>query len=196
MDFPYWAVFLAVAATLAAQVLLLLVLSRGDFSRLGLGMRGLVRMLRDPGVADKVKLLLQPPPPEIPKPSRPSGVPLRFLNLLQREGRLVDFLTEDIQAYDDAQIGAAVREIHRQCRQALHEHLELEPVLSQEEGSTVEVPVGFDPSAIRLTGNLTGPPPFHGTLIHRGWRVKTIKLAAPAEGQDELILQPAEVELP
>ena len=53
-----------------------------------------------------------------------------------------------------------------------------------------------DPSAIRLTGNVTGQPPFKGTLQHHGWRVKQIKLAKPPEGQDEFVVQPAEVELP
>jgi hypothetical protein len=121
---------------------------------------------------------------------------VRFLALFQREGRLIDFLNEDIQGYDDAQVGAAVREIHRKCHDALREHLELEPVLSQEEGATVEVPPGFDPSAVQLTGNVTGQPPFRGTLLHRGWRVKQIKLAPPPEGQDPLVLQAAEVQLP
>ena len=119
-----------------------------------------------------------------------------MLALLQREGRLLDFLLEDIQSCADAQVGAAVRDIHRQCRAALKEHLALEPILSQEEGAAVEVPAGFDPSAIRVTGNVTGQPPFKGTLQHHGWRVKEIKLAAPPEGQDELVLMPAEVELP
>jgi hypothetical protein len=116
--------------------------------------------------------------------------------LLQREGRLLDFLLENIQAYPDEQIGAAVRDIHRQAQAALKEHLVLEPVLSQSEGAAVEVPAGFDPSAVRLTGNVTGQPPFKGTLQHHGWRVKEIKLAAPPEGQDEFVLMPAEVELP
>jgi hypothetical protein len=115
---------------------------------------------------------------------------------LQREGRLVDFLLEDIEAYSNEQIGAAVRDIHRQCRSALNEHLVLAPVLKKSEGDTVEIPAGFDPSAIQLTGNVTGQPPFRGTLRHHGWRVEEIKLRAPAEGQDEFVLQPAEVELP
>ena len=93
-------------------------------------------------------------------------------------------------------LGAGVREIHRQCQKVLRDHLVLEPVLSQEENATVEVPAGFDPSAIRLTGNVTGQPPFQGTLIHRGWRVKEIKLAPLSEGQDHFVVQPAEVELP
>src|SRR4029077_6144348 len=122
--------------------------------------RASVRTLRDQAFADKIQELLEPPPPKDLGPPKPSGVPLRLLALLQREGRLVDFLLEDIQAYPDAQIGAAVRDIHRQCRRLLNEHLVLEPVLPQAEGATVEVPPGFDPSAIQLTGNVTGQPPF------------------------------------
>ena len=128
-------------------------------------------------------------------PAKPSGAPLRFLALLQREARLVDFLLEDVQAYSDAQIGAAVRDIHRKARQALQEHLVLEPILPGQEGEKATVPPGFDPSAVRLTGNVTGQPPFNGTLQHHGWRVKEIKLAPPAAGQDEFVLTPAEVEL-
>ena len=84
----------------------------------------------------------------------------------------------------------------RQCQGALKEHLVLEPVLPKDEGAAVEVPPGFNPAQIRLTGNVTGQPPFKGTLRHHGWRVKEIKLAVPPEGQDEFILMPAEVELP
>jgi hypothetical protein len=134
-------------------------------------------------------------PPKPAAPPKPSGEPLRLLALLQRDGRLLDFLMEDVQAYDDAQIGAAVRDIHRNCRKAIQEHLALEPVLKEGEGAAVTVPVGFDPSAIRLTGNVTGQPPFNGTLQHHGWRVRELKLAAPPAGQDPFVVQPAEVEL-
>ena len=89
-----------------------------------------------------------------------------------------------------------MRELHRKAQAALKEHLTLEPVLSQKEEETVEVPAGFDPSAIRLTGNVSGNPPFRGTLKHHGWRVKDYKLAAPPEGQDEFVVAPAEVEIP
>jgi hypothetical protein len=129
-------------------------------------------------------------------PAKPSGAALRLLALLQREGRLVDFLTEDIQGYSDADIGAAVRDIHQKCQKALRDHLTLAPVLPQAENDPVEVPTGFDPSAVRLTGNVTGQPPFRGTLKHPGWRVTELRLAAPPAGQDEFVLMPAEVELP
>ncbi len=187
-----------VSVTLVAVVVLELVVlflfGGADVRRVQLACRGFGRALRDQVFAAKLVPLLAPPEP--PKPPKPSGAPLRMLALLQREGRLLDFLLEDIQAYGDDQVGAAVRDIHRQCQQALKEHLVLEPVLPQSEGSQIEVPAGFDPSAIRLTGNVTGQPPFRGALQHHGWRVKEIKLAPPPEGQDEFVLMPAEVELP
>lgn len=164
---------------------------KSDVKKEGLAWEAFGRIGSDPDFAKKVSALLNPPPPS----TRPSGTPVRFLALLQREGRLLDFLLEDVQSYPDAQIGAAVRDIHRKCQGALKEHLVLEPVLAQAEGSKVEVPKGFDPSAIQLTGNVSGQPPFNGTLQHHGWRVKAIKLAPIPEGQDDLVLMPAEVEI-
>ena len=190
---PWVIVLVTVAVLIALRLLLLLVLSGGSVERIKLAIRGSLRTLRDREFAAKTKTLLDPPPP--PPPPKPSGAPIRLLALLQREGRLVDFLLEDIQSYDNEQIGAAVRDIHRECHHALKEHLELAPVIAKAEGETVEVPPGFDPSAIQLLGNVTGEPPFRGTLTHAGWRVREIKLAPPPEGQDEFILQPAKVEL-
>ena len=164
--------------------------SKLEFVRGELGDRLFNKTTTDPEFRAKVEKLLDPRPP------KPSGEPLRLLSLLQREGRLLDFLLEDIQGYGNEQIGAAVRDIHKNCQKAIKEHVVLEPVLRDSEGATVQVAPGFDPSAVRLTGNVTGQPPFRGTLQHHGWRVKELKLAAPAEGQDEFVLQPAEVELP
>jgi hypothetical protein len=130
-----------------------------------------------------------------PPPPRKSAEALRLLALLQREGRLLDFLLEDIQAYPDAQIGAAVRDIHRQCRKVLDAHVTLEPVLPQKEEERVTIPAGFDPAAVRLTGNVAGQPPFTGTLKHHGWRAAKLSLPVPPQGQDEFVVMPAEVEL-
>ena len=146
----------------------------------------------DPDFSHRLHEFLHPPPPPPPKPS---GEPLRLLALLQREGRLLDFLLEDIQSYPNEQIGAAVRDIHKSCQKAIRDHLTLDPILPGEENAAVEVPTGFDPSAVRLTGNVTGQPPFKGMLLHHGWRVKEIKLAKPPEGQDEFVVHRAEVEL-
>jgi hypothetical protein len=191
MNDPLIVALVSVVGTLLVVGLVVFLLSGG---KLGLGLQVLGR-LRDHTFAEQLQLLLNPPPPPPPKPVKPSGAPIRMLAILQRDGRLVDFLMEDIQAASDDQVGAAVRDIHRKCQLAMKEHLVLEPVLPQEEGEAVEVPTGFDPSAIRVTGNVPGQPPFRGTLTHRGWRVKEIKLAPLPEGQDELVLQPAEVEV-
>ena len=48
-----------------------------------------------------------------------------MLAILQRDSRLVDFLMEDIAAYSDDQIGAAVRELHDQCRDSIARYVTL-----------------------------------------------------------------------
>jgi hypothetical protein len=131
--------------------------------------------------------------PPAPGPSLEDGA-LRLLGLLQQEGRLVDFLEEDVSAYDDAQVGAAARGIHAGCRKALHDRIALEPVLARAEGETVEVDAGFDPAAIRLVGQVGGAPPLRGVLRHAGWRVRTVTIPA-RPGQDARVIAPAEVEV-
>ncbi len=126
----------------------------------------------------------------------PSGPDLRVLSILQRDGRLVDFLQEEIDGYSDAQIGAAVRDIHKGCRKALREYLTIEPVMSDPEEAVVTIPIGFDPATVRLTGNVAGSPPFRGVLKHHGWRVKTAQLpVVPGARDDTAVLAPAEVEI-
>lgn len=120
---------------------------------------------------------------------------LQLLALLQREGRFVDFLEEDVSGFADAQIGAAARVVHDGCRKAIREHFPLEPVRAEEEGSKVRIEKGFDAHAVRLTGNVTGEAPFTGTLAHRGWRVKEVKLPRMTEGHDATVVAPAEVEV-
>jgi hypothetical protein len=117
------------------------------------------------------------------------------LTLLQREGRLVDFLLEDIDQYADAQIGAAVRQIHGGCRRVLENNFGVKPIRGEAEGNCVEIPPGFDPVAIRLTGNVSGEPPFAGTLQHRGWRVTKVDFPRRHVELDPWIIQPAEVEI-
>ncbi len=121
---------------------------------------------------------------------------LMLLGLLQREGRLVDFLRESLDQHADAAIGAAVRDIHRGCKKVLDEHLRLEPVMPGQEEGPVVVPRGFDPAEVRLIGKATGEPPFRGILVHHGWRASGVKLPTMSEGFDRRVLAPAEVRLP
>jgi Domain of unknown function (DUF2760) len=119
---------------------------------------------------------------------------LRLLALLQEEGRLIDFLTEDVGPYSDEQVGAATRSIHESCAKALRDAFALEPIMSGEEEADVTVEPGFDPAAVRLTGNVSGEPPFSGVLRHAGWRVTSVTLPARA-GIDPHVLAAAEVEI-
>jgi hypothetical protein len=193
---PYQIVLATIGVLVVLKLLILLIIGKGSLARVGPATIASIRILGDPATAERVRQVLTPPPPEPLAPVRQSPEPLRVLTLLQREGRLVDFLLEDIGGATDEQIGAGVRELHSKAQAVIKEHLVLEPVLPQEEQSTVAVPPGFDPSAIRLTGNVTGQPPFRGTLQHHGWRVKSYTLPPLPEGQDAFVLQPAEVELP
>ncbi|MHB1422749.1 MAG: DUF2760 domain-containing protein [Gemmataceae bacterium] len=193
---PYQIVLLTLAAAAVVKILILLIVGKGSFARFGLALRSYFRILGDAATAERIRPLLEAPAEAAAKPARLSPEPLRLLALLQREGRLLDFLLEDIQGAADEQIGAGVRELHRKAQAVVKDHLVLEPVLAKNEGETVEVPVNFDPSAIRLTGNVTGQPPFRGVLQHHGWRVKNYTLPALPQGQDQFVLAPAEVELP
>lgn len=161
----------------------------GNAAGLALGKKVALRAAGDAEFAKKLDQLFNPPPP------KPSGDPVRLLGLLQRDARLLDFLMENIGAYTDDQIGASVRDIHAKSQTVLKKHLTLEPVMSQQEGATVTVQAGFDPSAVRLVGNVTGQPPFKGTLQHAGWKVKNMTIPKTPDGQDEFVLMPAEVEI-
>jgi hypothetical protein len=128
-------------------------------------------------------------------PQRDTRVFLHLLAVLQREGRLLDFFSEKLENYEDAQIGAAVRGIHGSCQKALKKYLQLKTVIPSDEGAEVTVEAGFDPSAIKLVGNVTGEPPFKGILRHQGWRAEKVELPVLAAGQSPAIISPAEVEI-
>ena len=169
------------------------------FARLWLAIVCLFRVVFDGRFAARVASVRHEltSPPERPAlaGTRPDWT-LHLLALLQREGRLIDFCEEDIAKYSDAEVGAAARTVHAGCRKVLRGALDLEPVRSESEGAQVQVPPGFDPGMVRLTGNVVGSPPFAGTLRHHGWKARDVRLPPPPSGQDARLLAPAEVELP
>jgi hypothetical protein len=120
---------------------------------------------------------------------------LALLALLQREGRLVDFLRESLDDYSDGDIGVAARDIHRGCSKVIAEHFVMEAVMPGREEARVVVPAGFDPGEVRLVGKVSGQPPFTGTLRHHGWRVIETKLPTLTDGVDRRVVAPAEVEI-
>jgi hypothetical protein len=186
------------------------------FQRLGLAFGAFSAVLGDAGFAARFAALRSgapsaAPPPAAASASAPVPAPapapapalktldsdaaLQLLALLQREARLIDFTREDLASYEDAQIGAAARLVHEGCAKVLREHFDIVPVRTEDEGSRVTLPAGFDAAAVRLTGNVTGSAPFTGSLAHRGWRAAEVRLPKLADGHDARVLAPAEVEL-
>jgi len=131
------------------------------------------------------------PPPVVDRPDRA----IQMLALLQRDGRLIDFLMEDLTAYADAQIGAAVRDVHAGCSGVLNRYLSLEPILAGREGERTSVSPDLDPASVRLVGNVTGRPPFPGTLLHHGWRATRIELPPLGASGGRSVVAQAEVEV-
>jgi hypothetical protein len=164
------------------------------FARLGLAFR----VLGNASLAARVVALEAPAPVEKPAetpPEKTHAAGLAVLALLQREGRLVDFLQEDVSSFSDAEIGAAARVVHTGSRKVVDQYLTLEPVLKDAEGSSVTVPTGFNAERIRLTGNVAGQPPFRGALKHHGWIATSIRFPAMSPALDPRVIAPAEVEI-
>ena len=126
-----------------------------------------------PPTAEAEAVQPAPAPPEV---KRADAEIVSFLAMLQEKGRLVDFLMDDINAFGDAQVGAAARVVHAGCKGVLQEHFSIHPVRAEPEGSTVQVPAGYSADAYRLVGKISGQAPFSGVLVHRGWKTDTVKL--------------------
>jgi uncharacterized protein DUF2760 len=141
------------------------------------------------------------PVPIVTKPEQPtvkvSDGALQILQILQRDSRLIDFLMEDIGAFEDDQIGAAVRSLHGDCKASLSRHVTLAPVIDGVEGTFQKLDQSKtpDPNRIKLLGNVpANGKAGGGTLRHRGWLASSVNLPALGK-QDPAILAPAEIEV-
>jgi hypothetical protein len=176
------------------------------------------RVLFDPAFAGHVARLRQgvpalpepeparPAPRELGEPRPQTGKPkaadgggeraaLQLLALLQREGRLIDFIQQDVSAFGDAEVGAAARVVHEGCRKALGGLGGVAPIRAEAEGSHVELDTSFDAKAVKLVGDVQGSGPYRGVLRHKGWRAVSLTLPELVGDHDPHVLAPAEVEL-
>ncbi|WP_432741448.1 DUF2760 domain-containing protein [Methylobacter sp. G7] len=201
--FDLWHVCLAGTVALLALILIVLLLSM---------LISLMRCKKKPAVLQatptpepvvkivekivEVEKLVHAPAPEpvVLKEATPDAA-LQLLGLLQKEARFIDFIKEDIAAFSDADIGVAARVVHEGCNKAINEHFTLATVRSEQEGSKITLPQGFDAATVRLTGNIVGHAPFTGTLVHKGWQVTGIRLPKLTSGHNAAIVMSAEVEL-
>jgi hypothetical protein len=162
-------------------------------ARLGLGLK----LLFDGKLAGQVDQFFKKREEKqpAPEPERVHASGLLLLSAMQREGRLMDFLQQDVAAFSDEEVGAAARVVHDGCRKVVQQYFELEPASKEAEGAQVTVPKGFDAQRWRLVGNVTGEAPFRGTLRHHGWVARQVRMPAISASLDPRIVAPAEVEL-
>jgi hypothetical protein len=189
---------------------------QSTMGRLGLSFKAFFRILSDGAFAEGVQRLAEGRAlPEAPAKTVPAAAPvparapaaaaarparseaLTLLAVLQREARLVDFLKEDIGAYSNEQVGAAVRDVHRDAAGVLDRLFALAPVMAESEGAGVQVPGGGgDAARVRLVGNVAGQPPYRGTLRHAGWEATKVQLPDWSGAESSArVVAPAEVEL-
>ena len=181
-------------------------------SRLMIAINVFLRVLRDPPFAERAKRMLDEvtPPPTSTTPLAPTAMrqaaaspaaparsdALALLSVLQREARLIDFVKEDIAPYADAQVGAAVRDVHRDAAAALDRLFALKPVLDQPEGSDVTIPGAVDSARLRLVGNVGATAPARGRLQHAGWQATKVELPQFTGASDAArVVAPAEIEV-
>jgi hypothetical protein len=127
-------------------------------------------------------------------PTRSDAITL--LATLQREARFVDIVKEPLGEYSDAQIGAAARDVLRDCAVVLDRLFLLQPLVHDEEGAQLETPVDFDPGRYRLTGKVTGNPPFKGRLVHHGWHAARCELPQwSGSSQSRMVVAPIELDV-
>lgn len=139
-----------------------------------------------------------PPKPRLITSTRSDGIPdvaFQILFMFQKEGRLLDFLMEDISGVDDGDLGSAIRPIHEGCRKIFQERLLIEPVLASPEGETVNLGEKIDPGLVKLTGNVPVAGPYFGVLVHKGWKIRECKLPELVSGWAGDAIVPAEVEI-
>ena len=133
-------------------------------------------------------------PAPVAPTAKPADGALQILSILQRDSRLIDFIMEDISAYSDEQVGAAVRGLHDQSRESLSRYVSLAPVIDSVEGTYTQTPAG-DASAVKFIGNVPAGTPPGGVLRHKGWRATKIDLPPIPPKQDTAVVAPAEIEI-
>jgi hypothetical protein len=133
------------------------------------------------------------PKPQPVAPSRNDAISL--LAALQREARFIDIVKEPLGEYSDAQVGAAARDVLRDCGTVLDRLFKLEPVVEKEDGEHVEIPPNADAAQYRVAGNASADAT-SGSLVHHGWKAKQCELPKWTGAKESaLVISPAELEV-
>jgi hypothetical protein len=176
---PYWP-YIVIASLFIAIVVLALAIATAP--------------LPEPPSVVVAEAVKPAPLPEMPK-INPHAEAVMLLGVLQEKGRFVDFLMEDLTPYSDADVGSVARTVHQGCKAAMNEHFQIVPVRPEGEGATLTLPAGYPADEIRLSGNLSGNAPFTGTIVHKGWKTKAVKLPRVLHTDHLPVIAPAQVEV-
>lgn len=134
-------------------------------------------------------------PKPVPKPAAPSqSEAITLLATLQREARLIDLVQEPLEQYPDAQVGAAARDVLRDTRKVLERICGIKPLLSEVEGTKVDVPADASPMRWKISGSASAAK--RGVVVHPGWQATQCQLPQwNGTTADALVIAPAEVDL-
>lgn len=136
----------------------------------------------------------KPTPPKPATPERSEAITL--LAALQREARFLDFIMEPLDAYSDAQVGAASRDVHRECSQVIDRMFGVESNSELDEGAQIDVPQGADPGCFRLVGNVTDGADASGKVVHQGWKATRCEVPKWTGSKEaRLVIATTEVEV-
>jgi hypothetical protein len=138
----------------------------------------------------------QPAPREQPlRPARSEAITL--LAALQREARFVDLVKQPLTGFSDEEIGAAARNVLSDTAAVIDRFFGVEPLATQPEGTSYDVPAGYDLACYKLAGRLEGNGPFRGSLVHHGWKARIVQLPTWTGSKEAaLVIAPAEIEIP
>lgn len=130
----------------------------------------------------------------VEKPLRSDA--LTLLAALQREARFIDFLQENIQPYDDAQIGVIVRDVHRGCAEVVKRMFNVQPLTEVPEGQKISLDAPVNPQVFQLIGKTpTSSDAVSGTVVHPGWKAESCNVPVWSGTEDAIrVIAPVEID--
>lgn len=166
--------------------------------RMALNKGGTARVASSDSSAPSASTAIKEPntaKPPIATSSSSRSDALTLLSTLQREARLLDLLYEPLESIDDAQVGAAARQVIKETQKALNRMFTIEPLASASEGETIDIPKPASPIRYKLVGRAADGAS-RAVVVHRGWKADRSQVPQwTGSKEDSLVLAPIEIEV-
>lgn len=183
---------------------------------LGIALRAFFKSLFNAKAAEQIAVTLEDLSKEVPgkelpspaaeaAPAAPKNAPLptqdsaiTLLAALQRDARLIDLIHEDLQQYQDAQVGAAARPCLKQCRETLQRFFAIEKLANGNEGDTISIENQASSTRYRWvdqSGNShSQSDASQAKLVHAGWEASKSELPKwTGDSNDAMVIAPAQI---